>query len=283
HLNSSKAAGLGALAARLSGTTLIIFTVQCWTLLEELNPLSKFVIRIFSYISVLLSHKTIVLSEHDRRATSFWPAVKNKIVLIPNGIRHLPSFSREQARNMLKQFGIAPEQTIIGVVAELHRNKGIASLIEAFSFLPAHCVLCIIGDGEEKTALETYAQTLNLAPRVHFLGFRQDAAELISGFDMFVLPSLKEGLPFSILDSGAAKVPVVATAVGGIPDIIRNGEEGLLVPPKNAKKLAEAILWLLNHTEEAERFSSALHKKISEKYRFEKITLPLTRALYATA
>jgi glycosyltransferase involved in cell wall biosynthesis len=149
------------------------------------------------------------------------------------------SMSREEMRASL---GLAPDAKVAGVIARLTEQKGHRFLFEALqrpALADVHVI--VVGDGDLRDALVQAAAARGLAGRVHFLGARRDLGNLISAMDVFVLPSLWEGLPLSLVLAMGAGVPVVSTAVAGIPEVVQDGQTGLLVPPANAPALGDAL------------------------------------------
>lgn len=108
------------------------------------------------------------------------------------------------------------------------------------------------------------------------------AARYLKAFDLFVLPSRKEGLPYALLEAGFATLPVVATLVGGVPDIIEHGKTGLLVRPGNMRELKDAIEWHLTHPKEATDRAESLRQKVSREFSFERAMLPRTLEVYSS-
>ncbi|MDE2079328.1 MAG: glycosyltransferase [Patescibacteria group bacterium] len=238
HLNSSKAGALGALAARLAGVPRVIFTVHGWPFNEPVSPLSKTFRWSASLATLLLCHESITVS----RFGEMHAPLGLKTVMIHNGIETPQFLPRSEARAKL---GIAENAPfIIGTIAELHRNKGIDILIDALPQV-AHALLVIVGDGEERAALETRVTRLQLEERVEFAGFVPDASSLLKAFDLFVLPSRTEALGYVLLEAGAAGMPVVASTVGGIPEVIEDGLSGALFPAYDADALAETLNTLM--------------------------------------
>ena len=141
---------------------------------------------------------------------------------------------------------LGSERQIVLTVARLDPQKGHYYLLEAIQQVH-DAIFVIAGDGPEKTVLEAQAHKLGIEDRVIFLGYRQNIPELLAGCDLFVLPSLYEGLPLSILEAMAAGKAVVATAVGGTPEAVLDGETGLLVPPGDPVALARAIQEILSN------------------------------------
>jgi glycosyltransferase involved in cell wall biosynthesis len=132
---------------------------------------------------------------------------------------------------------------VAGVIARLTEQKGHRFLFDALASRPelSNVHLLVIGGGELRDALEQRAGVLGLTPRVHFLGARRDLGDLLAAMDVFVMPSLWEGLPLSMVLAMGAGVPVVATAVAGIPEVVDDGRTGLLVAPGDAAALGAAL------------------------------------------
>jgi glycosyltransferase involved in cell wall biosynthesis len=142
-----------------------------------------------------------------------------------------------------------PAPIVFGTVGRLIEQKGIVYAIRAFAKLAgevpgAHLV--VVGDGPLRTALQAEAQMWDVAGRVHFLGWRTDAPQLMAGFDVLLMPSLWEGFGLVMLEAMAQRVPIIASAVSALPEIVVEGETGLLVPPGSSGHLAEAMRRLVN-------------------------------------
>jgi glycosyltransferase involved in cell wall biosynthesis len=183
--------------------------------------------------------KVICVSNYDKEILIRKGLSRDKIVVVHNGI----SESTEEKNLPVKVDGF-----IIGTIARLTKTKGIEYLINAFYDIAKkynHVRLVIIGDGEERKSLENLVKKLNIKDKVYFLGNIPGARDYIKNFQIFVLPSLFEPFGLVILEAFSAKVPVIATKVGGIPEIIRDGVDGILVPPKDINALSTAIVTLI--------------------------------------
>jgi len=214
HLNSSKAAGIGALAARFAGVPKIIFTAHGWPFWENRNSFSRALIYLFSWLTALLSHTVITISDYDLRVAQKMMFIRNKAVRIYNGIdRHMVFGSADTIRNAF-QSGV----TITGTIGELNKNKNQQALIEQ-ARNNHDMFVAIVGEGEERKTLEEKIKKYNLEDRVKLFGFLP-ASEVLLGFDVFALPSLKEGLPYVLLEAKLAGLPVVANRVGGVGEIL---------------------------------------------------------------
>jgi len=285
HLNSAKVSGLGAVAARLSGVPKIVFTAHGWAFNEDRSPFSRKIITFFSWVTVLLSHKTIAVSDAVRRDASTWPIVQDKIVVIKNGIRRPEFFSRDEARSRLfARAGIEldPNALVMGTIAELHRNKGLSYAVEAFAELSSenpNLYYFILGGGEEEQALTKLIQKYKLYNRLFLLGFTEDAAKFLPALDIFLLPSITEGLALVLLEAGFASLPVAASSAGGIPEVIEDEVTGLLFPPRDPDAILRAVTWILKSSTLGAKLGEQLYKRIIESFSFDRV-ISETTALY---
>jgi glycosyltransferase involved in cell wall biosynthesis len=213
HLNSSKAAALGAVAARLTGVRNIIFTVHGWPFGERRNLLSKALIWMISWVTTLLSHRVICVSDYDFRIAQHMPFIGRKAIRIYNGIEPLSLSSADVIRQSFPN-GVR----ITGTIGELNANKNQIALIEEARKKPDMYV-AIVGDGENRVSLRNKIDEYGLEKRVKLFGFMA-AESVLKGFDVFSLPSLKEGLPYVLLEAKAAGLPIVANRVGGVGEIL---------------------------------------------------------------
>jgi glycosyltransferase involved in cell wall biosynthesis len=273
HLNSSKIGGIGALAGRLTGIKQIIFTGHGWAWNENRNFISKSLITFFHWLTVELSHKTIAVSYKIGDQILHLPWItKEKIFLVHNGVSDSGTeyLERFAARTALKHK--VTEKFWIGSIAELHKNKGLDYLIKAYSYIAESnpdAALLIIGEGEERESLTNLIRTLGLQKKIHLLGFVDNAQKFLKAFDVFVLPSRTEAFPYVPLEAGLAQLPVVASKVGGIPEIITNRKNGLLVNPGDIYELKSTIKELLEDSAEAAIFGHNLRKTVEENFSIE--------------
>lgn len=270
HTNSSKMGGIGNLAARLAGVKRIVFTGHGWAFNESWRPwFQKCIIKFFHWLTILFSHTTICVSEASRRDVA-WPLLKRKLVVIHNGLEPFDLLPRVDSR------------FAVGTIAELHKVKGLDVLLEAWAkFKTRHDgVLEIIGDGEEKVPLIQLSRELGLADSVEFKGDVENARRLLSHFDIFVLPSRSENLPYVLLEAGLAGLPVIASAVGGIPEVIDSGVSGILVPSENVDELLSSLILLQENKDVRERLGATLKARVTSEFSIEKMVSE-TLAQYA--
>lgn len=259
HLNSSKIGGLGALAARLLFVPKVIFTIHGWAFNEDRSSLSKKIIKFLYFVTIFLCHHSIAVSKETKKQASqlpFHSIIKNKITVVRNGISSPNFISEEQAREFIsekiqKQVN---NKIIIGQIAELHPIKSIETTIEAAKDLikkHPNLLFVIMGDGEQKGKLRFLIDKNNLNDTVFLLGFIDNAAQYLKGFDIFCLTSKSEALALVLLEAGFASIPVISSRVGGIPELITDNETGLLFESGNTEEFKNKIEQILSLSEDA--------------------------------
>jgi glycosyltransferase involved in cell wall biosynthesis len=224
HLNSSKAGGIGALAARLAGINKIIFTAHGWPFREQRTLVTRGALWLASWLTALLSTKVICVSNHDLRQARQMPFVGRKAVRIYNGIEAMQLGDGGVIRKAFPlPTGRQDPIHITGTIGELTKNKNQIALLNK-ARKTASMYVAIVGEGEDRTMLERVIFEYGLNDRVKLFGF-MPASQVLKGFDIFALPSLKEGLPYVLLEAKAAGLPVEANPVGGIPEILSGKTE----------------------------------------------------------
>ena len=268
HVNSSTAGLIGALVGHSTRVPHIIFTAHGWAFNEDRPLWQRLMLKTLHYITVLLSDRTIAVSRAIV-AQMNWPGAQRKMKVINPGRTIGVTYERAEARIKLISFcsELAPyvHDEWIVCLAELHVIKRHLVLLDAFRQLPqgkhAHRLI-LIGEGSERAHIETYIATHNLNDRVILTGNITEAARFLKAFDLFVLASKSESYGYVLHEAGLVGVAIVATNVGGIPDIIRDHETGLLVPPDNAPALTTAITTLLQNPTQKAAYATALHNEL---------------------
>lgn len=195
--------------------------------------------------------------------------IGDKVVVICNGVdtqKYQQMVDKPFVRN---QLGLAADSRLITLVATLKEQKGHRYLIEALaSIVPQHpdVHVLFIGDGPLRGELQLQVKRLDLNDHIHFLGNRQDVPELLAASDLFILPSLWEGLSMALLEAMATGLPIVASEVSGTTQAMVPGETGLLVPPGDASKLAGAIAELLSDRGRAQTMGAAAKRSVEAKF-----------------
>ncbi|MFM2330711.1 MAG: hypothetical protein RLZZ26_218, partial [Candidatus Parcubacteria bacterium] len=214
HLNSSKAGGLGALAARIAGVPRIVFTAHGWAHRENRSLVTRALIWVASWVTILLAHTVIAVSNYDYRDAPVLFS-RRKIKVIHNGIA-LP-LTLDSGDRIRSAFPAGVR--ITGTIGDLSKNKNQISLVEQAKRDIALYVAIVGDEGTERTHLESKIKEYGLKERVKIFGFIP-AHEVLKGFDAFALPSLKEGLPYVLLEAKAAGLPIEANRVGGVAEIL---------------------------------------------------------------
>lgn len=253
HANSSKAGLVAALAGRLSKRRPpTIFTAHGWGFLEKRSTLFRLLMLASEKLASRWRSATIVLTGIERSAAMRHRLSEpERLHVIPLGIdpEEIGFLERGAARaELAKICGTRLDRTLIGTVANAYPAKNLPALLEAFEVLAAEVPdldLVVLGDGPEMPKLRSLREKLPHRDRACLPGAITDAARLLKGFDIFVLPSTKEGLPWAILEASLAAVPIVATRVGALPELIEDGVTGLLVPPGDVPALTAAIRSML--------------------------------------
>jgi len=287
HVNSSKAGGIVGLAGwaykMLSGKKIsLIFTAHGWAFNENRSKSQINLIKFFSKLTALFYDKIICVSEYDQKtAIRNKICKKNKLTVIHNGIdiEKISFLTKEKAQKKL--IGkVSP--FIIGTIAEYTKNKGLIYLLKAIKNIKDQEIdIILIGSGEnpDKEKLKSFIKKYNLK-NINFIEFIDNAASYLKSFDIFILPSLKEGLPYTILEAMAAEIPIIATDVGGIPEIIKNDINGILIKPKNPKLIKEKILHLINNPEISKDLSQKAKIRINKKFTLKRM-IQKTRKIYS--
>ena len=286
HLNSPKASGIGIVVAKMLLVPKTIQTVHGWTFNENRNIFSRGLIYFFSWITVIFSDKTIVISKSEKSQALKMPFIAdNKIVLVRNGIDKIKYIEKNIVREALlhrvgKNIKDFPAGTIwLGTISELTKNKGLKYAISALSEIQTNFVFFIIGEGEERENLESLILEKGLQNKVFLLGFIDIANLYLKAFDVFTLTSMKEGLPYSIMEAGGAGVPVISSNIGGIPDIVDSGKSGILVKKGNIAEIKKAIIELSSDSKKRTEYGNKLKQKIEKEFDIEQM-IKKTLALY---
>ena len=244
----------GRIAAILARVPIIISTEHNTNIDEGISK------RIVKKFLSFFTAKIIAVSEAVKKYSIQKDHISGKeMEVILNGVQMNKFLSISQ-----KEFGDPP---IIGIVGRLEEQKGHKYLFEALNLLKViPWTLWIIGEGSKKAELERLAKNLDLRERVMFLGARDNISEILDKIDIFVLPSLWEGLGIAVIEAAAAGKPIVASRVGGIPEIIENERTGVLVESKNVKSLADGLERVLLGEGEALLMGRSARDYVKEKF-----------------
>jgi glycosyltransferase involved in cell wall biosynthesis len=264
HLNSSKAAGVGAFVGRLCGVGCIVTTLHGAPFKEDRGFVSKKLIYFFTWLTCIFSHKVITVNKQDEADIGAMFFMKKKVTTVYLGLAYEPLPPRT-----------APKDRVVRIVTvgELTKNKGYVYGLHAIELLKQRGLrfsYTIIGEGEDRKKLEEFITMKRLGDVVTMLGY-QDARLALPNYDMYLLPSVKEGLPYILLEAGKVSLPVVATITGGVPEIIRHEETGLLVQPKDIEAMANALEVMMSDRKNAKHLGQMLHAHIVQNFSYSKM------------
>lgn len=269
HLHLPRAGFYGRLAAKLLGLPVLYTEHNLW---EMYVPLSRFLNRITYFIN----NNVVAVSDAVQASitrNSHYPS--DKLTRIHNGISPWNDARPEKRVELRKGIGLHEESVIIGTIANLHVRKGIRFLLYSVHHLinefPNLHYIMIGRDDGEWTNLQQVISELHIESHVHWLGYRPDARNLLPLLDIFVLPSLSEGLPVALLEAMDAGLPVIATKVGGTPEVVADGETGFLVEPGNIPALANSIRSLIKDPYRRAMVGHAGKKRVHERFTVDRM------------
>jgi glycosyltransferase involved in cell wall biosynthesis len=250
HTHSSKAGFVGRLAARMAGVPRIFYTPHGHVFHSYYGPpITRMFIRLERFAARFTERIVVLTDAEAEQHLAVGVGRRGQFVKIPSGV-DLTTVRAEAAggSRVRQELGLSSETPVVGAVARLVPVKGLGYLVAAMPEILRGCPethLVLAGDGDQRSGLEGLARELAVADRVHFLGFRRDAAAVTAALNVFVLPSLNEGLGRVLVTAMALGVPIVATKVGGVPEVVEDGRQGLLVPSADPQALGRAVTTLL--------------------------------------
>jgi glycosyltransferase involved in cell wall biosynthesis len=247
HTHSSKAGILGRFAARLAKVKIILYTVHGWSFNDYQPRLLRRLFIWLERICAKFTHKIIVVSHYDKqKGLDNHIGEANKYSLIRYGIDYTEF--QPKVQTLRQELGISSNALVIGMVACFKPQKSPQDFIMLASLvrdIPKDLRFILVGDGVLGKKVERLISKFNLKKQVILAGWRRDIPRLLSIIDVFVLTSLWEGLPISVLEAMASSKPVVATHTGGIQEVVIEGKTGFLIPPRNIKEMAKRLVLLL--------------------------------------
>lgn len=247
----------GTVLGRLTHVPVVVAHEHTWSF--EGRPVRRFLDR--ELVGRFADAFVAVAAEDRRKMIEVEGVDAETIRLVPNGI---PDLAGGDGGAVRRELGIEPGAPVIGVVCELRAQKALQVLFEAAARLreelPALRVL-VAGDGPERERLEAEVRRLGLEQTVLLLGIRRDVPALLDALDVAVLSSDYEGSPLSVLEYMAAGKPIVSTRVGGVPELVEDGRQGMLVEPRDPRAFAEAVARLLRDPAEAKRLGEAARER----------------------
>jgi glycosyltransferase involved in cell wall biosynthesis len=266
HLHGYRAANFGRIAARKKGVKNIVHEHAVLNVLPH-QYVADFLLRNYTDSAIAVSNSVKEFMVRGRNIP------EEKINVIQNGIR-LDIFKKRDPNIVSEkrsELGIEEEYGVVGTVTRLRREKGVEYFIRSIPSILREfpeTVFIIAGDGPMKDEMEQLVKNLDIAKQVKFLGFRKDVPDLLSIFDVNVVPSLSEGLPLSLIEAMAIGNAIVATEVGGLKEVGEEGKTVFFVPPKDPKAIAEKVCYLFKNKDICLKLSNYARAN-SAKYSME--------------
>ena len=268
HTHLDVADFYGALAGRLGGARCVVASKHAPDEFRTRRTWKRYPFLALERLAYAMEDAVIVVSEAQAAFLEDAERLpRRKMVVIGHGID--AGFAPALRPLERRVPGLPTFDPLLGAVGRLSPEKGHGVLLKAlpgiFAAFP-HAGLVLAGDGPSRAELEEESRRLGIAERVAFLGFRRDVPALLGAIDLFVQPSIYEGFGISLLEAMAAGLPIVASRVGGIPEVVEDGVTGLLVAPENPFALAAAIERLLRDRDEARRLGEAAARRVRERH-----------------
>jgi glycosyltransferase involved in cell wall biosynthesis len=280
HTHTAKAGAVGRIAALVAGGArppIIVHTFHGHVLRGYFNPL---VARGFRLLERLLAQVTTALVavspevRDDLVRLGVAPEERFAVVRLGIGLEERVGGSNEGRLETRRLLGVAADAFVVGWVGRMTAIKSIDDVLRTFRRVLDEvddAYLCIVGDGPSRETLERHAHQLGVMRRCLFVGYQHDVARFYEAIDALVLPSLNEGTPVSAIEALAARRPVVATNVGGVPDVVRDGVDGFLVPVGDTGALAARLVELARDPELREAMGSAGAARVYERYSIDRL------------
>lgn len=289
HTYTATPGFLGRTAARLVNIPVILHHQAGWTVAEYTSLSSRLLYTSLEYVAALASTHSICVSHAvANQALQFRTAPKRRLVTICNGIDPQPfvdaAISNSGRHHFRMELGIPENYLLVGSTGRLAKGKDNDSLIRALLLLDQILdgqpfILLIAGDGPQRAELEMLVAKLNLGNRVQFLGFLRDVPRFLAALDIFVTPSLREGLSIALLEAMATARPIIATSILPNAELIEHEHTGLLVEPGSAEQIAVAIARFAHDSNLAQRCATQAQQRVLADYTLDRM-FEETWALY---
>lgn len=270
HITWNLQCSYGIISAYFAGVSVIVATQHLYQEIQAQRIYKLYILRIYQKLISIFVDRYIAVSYNQATHLKKVAISEDKVEVVQNGI-YVEKFSKKADCHSLNlPLNSNNKMPIILTVARLDRLKGHKYLLAAACLVP-NAIFVLAGEGPERKNLEDQARTLDIIDRVLFLGQRNDIPELLNACDVFVLPSVLEGLPLSVLEAMAASKPVIATNIPGINEIIIDGENGLLVSPADPNALAEKINLILSNASLAHNLAVSGMDRVSSEFSAKKM------------
>ena len=269
HTHGVRANLVGRLAARMAGVETVVTTVHSLLSQDYPDLFSRLANTLIEKVSRGLTTQFIAVSGSLQKALIQQGIPEKRITVIYNGLNPELFNENEPSGRWRQKAGFAPGIPLVAIVGRLHPVKGHRYFLRSASEILKERTdvhFLVVGSGPEREGLEDYTKNLGISDYVTFTGFVSDVTELMPDLNLLIVPSLWEGFGLTALEAMAVGVPVVATSVGGLPEIVEHGTTGLLVSPADEVGLTRGIVWMLDHPQEAVEMAAAAKAVVEQKF-----------------
>jgi glycosyltransferase involved in cell wall biosynthesis len=285
HTHTAKAGAIGRLAARLTGVPVVVHTYHGHVFHGYFSPpMTSLFLAVERGLARSTSRLLTVSETVKRELEGYGIGAPGQIGVIPLGLDLDRLFESEGSRGLVRrELGVEDGRPLVGMVARLVPIKRHEDFVAACGLVAARvpdALFLVVGDGERRAEIEGLVRRQGLAERVRFLGWRKDLDRIYADLDVVVLASGNEGSPVALIEAMAAARPVVATRVGGVPDLVDHGVNGLLVRPGDVSAAAEAIVTLLGTPAGRRAMGEAGRRRVRDTHSVDRLVGDVER-LYA--
>ncbi len=282
HTHTAKAGFVGRVAARIAGVPIVLHTYHGHVFHGYFSPRKTSLFLRLEQGCARLSTRLLTISPRLREEIArFGVADASQIAVIPLGLHLAPHASHERRTGAFRDaMGISENAVLIGAVGRLVPIKNLGLLLEAARIASSdvpNLHVIFVGDGELRAELEAHAAALGMSAAVTFAGWQDDLPAVYADLDATIVSSTNEGTPACLIEAMASGCPVIATRVGGVPDMISPGETGQLVPSGDARALAAAIVRLVKEPEQARRMANQARGEALVRYDEQRLLTDMDR------
>jgi glycosyltransferase involved in cell wall biosynthesis len=280
HTHTAKAGAVGRLAAALAGDArppIIVHTFHGHVLRGYFNPVLSRVFRVLERVLAAETTRLVAVGPQvrdDLVALGVAPSEKFTVIRLGIDLETRVSGADERRAELRRLFGVPADAFVVGWIGRMTAIKRVPDVLVAFRNLLNRGVdarLCLVGDGPDRERVERTAHDLGISRSTLFIGYQRDVAPYYAFFDALLLPSANEGTPVVAIEALASERPVVATRVGGVPDVITDGADGYLVAVGEVQAMANRLAELAADRELRRRLGETGHASVVERYRIERL------------
>ena len=286
HTHTAKAGAVGRIAALLAGDArppVIVHTFHGHVLRGYFNPALTAAFRLLEQLLARVATKLVAVSPEvrdDLVALGVAPAAKFAVVRLGIELDERVDYDEEGRKATRRLLGIPPDAFVVGWIGRMtavKRTEDIARTLQALVERGVDGYLCLVGDGPDRTRLERRMHELGVAKRCLFVGYQENVARFYDAMDVLLLTSVNEGTPVSVIEALAAGRPVVATRVGGVSDVVRDGVDGFLAEVADVESLAARLAELAGDPELRARMGNAGQAHVVDRYAVERLVDDIDR------